>query len=556
MKRAVTILDAIADPHLFAPWFKQKATWRAWQAFLAALFALPMTPEQLAVYQRCTGRTEPPDAPASEGWLVCGRRAGKSFTLALIAVFLACFRDWQPYLAPGERATVMVIATDRKQARVIFRYIGALLSGVPMLARMIERETVEAFDLSNSVSIEVQAASYRSTRGYTIVAALCDEMAFWPTDNAAEPDYEILAALRPGMATIPGAILLCASSPYARRGALWDAHRRHHGKNGDPIIVWQADTRTMNPTVPQRVIDDAMERDPASAAAEYGAQFRSDIESFIAREAVEACVAVGLRERAPAIGVSYVAFVDPSGGSADSMTLAIAHRADDNAIVDATRERKPPFSPEDVVAEFAALLKSYRISKVTGDRYGGEWPRERFREHGITYESAANPKSDLYRDMLPAINSGQLELLDDARLVGQIVGLERRTARGGRDSIDHAPGGHDDLSNAVAGVVAALTSANSFAGYGVFEHTRRLAEGKIVLGGLVPLTPETLKPLAPGFGFHSTEPPSSLVKLKAPYGITNVYGSNGQMYLVRKGVVEVPEEEVPGLMANRFKRAA
>ena len=131
----------------------------------------------------------------------------------------------------------MVIATDRKQARVIFRYICALLTRVPLLARMIERKTVEAFDLSNSVSIEVQTASYRSTRGYTIVAALCDEIAFWPTDNAAEPDYEIINALRPGMATIPGALLLCASSPYARRGALWDAHRRHHGKDGDPILV-------------------------------------------------------------------------------------------------------------------------------------------------------------------------------------------------------------------------------------------------------------------------------------------------------------------------------
>jgi len=257
MKRAVTILDAIADPHLFAPWFKQKATWRAWQAFLAALFALPMTPEQLAVYQRCTGRTEPPDAPASEGWLVCGRRAGKSFTLAVIAVFLACFRDWQPYLAPGERATVMVIATDRKQARVIFRYTSALLSGVPMLARMIERETVEAFDLSNSVSIEVQAASYRSTRGYTIVAALCDEMAFWPTDNAAEPDYEILAALRPGMATIPGAMLLCASSPYARRGALWDAHRRHYGKNGEVLVRMRRECPALTqPRPPVRFVID------------------------------------------------------------------------------------------------------------------------------------------------------------------------------------------------------------------------------------------------------------------------------------------------------------
>jgi hypothetical protein len=436
MKRVVCILDAMRDKHLFAPWFKDRATWAAWQVFLAALFALPMTTEQLELYQQCTGRVEPPLNPAAEGWLVCGRRAGKSFMLALIAVFLACFRDWQPYLAPGERATVMVIATDRKQARVIFRYLGALLSRVPMLLRLIERETQDAFDLSNGVSIEVQAASYRSTRGYTIMAALCDELAFWPTDNAAQPDYEVINALRPGMATVPGAMLLCASSPYARRGALWDAHRRHYGKDGDPILVWQADTRTMNPTVPQRVIDEAVERDSASAAAEYGAQFRSNIESYISREAVEACVALDVRERPPVSGVRYTAFVDPSGGSADSMTLAIAHKQDDAVILDAVRERKPPFSPEDVVAELAALLKSYRVTKIIGDKYAGQWPVEQFAKFGIRYEQSAKPKSDLYKDCLPTINSQRVELLDDARLINQLCGLERRTARGGRDSIE------------------------------------------------------------------------------------------------------------------------
>ena len=114
-------------------------------------------------------------------------------------------------------------------------------------------------------------------------------------------------------------------------------------------------------------------------------------------------------------------------------------------MLDAVRERRPPFSPEDVVAEFAVLLKSYGISKVIGDKYAGEWPRERFSQCGVTYEPSAKPKIDLYRDLLPALNSRKVELLDDARLVAQLCGLERRTARGGRDSIDHAPGAHDDV---------------------------------------------------------------------------------------------------------------
>src|SRR6516225_9078816 len=282
-RRRFTLLDAIDDPQLFQPWFKDRATWASWFVFLRALFGLPLTSSQLPLFQECTGRTEPPTVPATEGWLVCGRRAGKSFMLALVAVYLAAFHSYRQYLQPGERGVILVIASDRKQARVIFRYVKALLLGVPMLRKLVERETAEAFDLNNSTSIEIMAASYRSLRGYTVISALLDELAFWPTDDSANPDTEIIAAIRPAMATIPNAMLLCASSPYAQRGALFDAYRRHYGKADSSVLVWRAPTRTMNPTVLQSVVDAAMEADPASASAEYMAEFRTDVETFVSR---------------------------------------------------------------------------------------------------------------------------------------------------------------------------------------------------------------------------------------------------------------------------------
>jgi hypothetical protein len=416
-----------------------------------------MSPDQLSSYQKHTGRTVPPTRPSNEVWLICGRRAGKSFVLALIAVYLATFYDYRKYLAPGERATVLCFGANAKQARIIFRYIRAMLTNIPMLAKLVERETQTSFDLIDQTTIEIQASSFKTVRGYSIVAALADEIAFWPCEDSARPDYEVLNALRPAMATIPNAMLLCASSPYARRGALWDAYRKHYAKDGDKVLVWKATTREMNPSVQQSVIDDAVEQDPASAAAEYLAEFRVDIENLLTREAVEACVALDVRERPPMSNTLYQAFCDPSGGSADSMTLAIGHKEREGNVVmlDALRERRPPFSPEDVVADFSQLLKSYRINRVVGDRYAGEWPVERFQAHGIRYEPAAKPKSDLYRDLLPLINGRRLDLLDEPRLLAQLVGLERRTARGGRDSIDHAPGSHDDVANAVAGMAAA-----------------------------------------------------------------------------------------------------
>ena len=336
------------------------------------------------------------------------------------------------------------------------RYISGLLHATSLLEGMIANETKEAVELTNRITIEIHAASYRSIRGYTVVAAICDEIAFWRTDDSANPDTEILHALRPTMATVPGGLMLCISSPYARRGELYRAYRDHYGRASD-VLVWQADTRTMNPTVPETFITEAYPQDAAVAAAEYGAEFRRDIESFVSREAVEACVIPGRRALPPVSGTTYRAFTDPSGGNVDSMTLAIAHHEGGVAVLDTVRERRSPFSPSEVVGEFAALLTQYGVSRVVGDRYGGEFPRELFRTRGIDYQLSDRTKSDLYRELLPLVNSRMVELLDDPRLLSQLLALERRTSRAGKDAIDHPPGrgssSHDDAINAAAGAL-------------------------------------------------------------------------------------------------------
>lgn len=162
-------------------------------------------------------------------------------------MWLACFRDYSEILAPGERGVVMVLAADRRQAKVIFRYVRAFLTGVPMLARKIVRETSEEIDLDSGISISIHTSSYRSVRGYTIVAALCDEVAFWRDDSSSNPDTEIIQALRPGMATVPGALLigeLPVLAPRRSLGCLAEALRpgrrfslrvagRHAGNDSD-----------------------------------------------------------------------------------------------------------------------------------------------------------------------------------------------------------------------------------------------------------------------------------------------------------------------------------
>jgi hypothetical protein len=456
------ILEAMAHPDLWGPWFRDPTSWRSWRIFLSTLFALPINRLDRALYQQCTGRDALPSEPIFEAWLVCGRRSGKSRMLALIASYLAVFVDYSRYLAPGEIGTIKIIANDRKQARVIHRYCGEFLTQPAALAPLVARDGAEAIELVNGITIEIQTASFRSVRGYTVIAALCDEIAFWRSDDlSANPDQEIINALRPAMATIPTSMLLCASSPYARRGVMYDAYTRYYGQDGT-VLVWHAETRIMNPTVSQRFIEQAYESDPQWAAAEYGAEFRTDLEAYISREALSSCVMPNTFELPLRLNTDYVAFVDPSGGSGDSMTIAIAHAEGERGVLDCIREVKPPFSPASVTEEFAELCGNYQITKVIGDRYGGQWPAESFQNNGIIYEPAEKTKSEYYVEFLPLINSKRVDLLDHTRGLAQLCSLERRTGRGtGRDIIDHPPRAHDDVANVIAGALVTVAGGDS-----------------------------------------------------------------------------------------------
>lgn len=460
MRPLVSLREALDDPKLLGGAIPGDS-WRPWRTLLIAAMGEALDDEERAIFTALTGRPQEPGQRVEELWAIVGRRGGKTRAAGTLASYLAGLVDHTDALAPGERGTLPILAATAKQAGKAFRDVTSIIALSPMLSTKLQGEpTSDTLRLTTGIDIEVRPASFRSIRSITAVAAICDEVSFWSIDGSSNPDAEVLAALRPALATTQGPLIVI-SSPYARRGETWNAYKRDYGPAGDPLIlVAKGASRDFNPSLAQRVVDRAYERDPAAASAEYGGEFRSDIEALLTAEAVEAVVSKGVYERAPARGVTYSAFVDPSGGSADAMTLAIAHRDPAGAaILDAVRVRQPPFSPEAVVEDFAVALKSYGISRVTGDRYGGEWCREPFRKRGISYDLAEKPKSDLYRDFVPVVNAGQVSLLDHPVLSAQLVGLERRTARGGRDSIDHAPGAHDDVANAVAGVVVGLAAA-------------------------------------------------------------------------------------------------
>ena len=480
-----TILQVMQHPRLLGEFFTGDS-WKSWKVVLAATFGLPCphvgpltirvreggvwkseTLTALKFYRRLTGRETWPKNQASEAWWACGVRSGKSRIAALIGTYLGCFRSYKRFLAPGEVGTLPIVAADRAQTRVVLGYTKAFFE-TELLRSCAVAQTAQSITLVNDVRVEVHTASFKSLRGYTVIGAVLDEIAVWQSEGSANPDSEILTALRSRLATIPIALLVAISSPYAKKGEFYETHKRYFGRDdATHTLVVEAPTWVMNPTVPKEHIDREFERDPSRALAEYGAKFRSDIERYVTIEDLEACTVSGRTRVAPVASIAYRAFLDPSGGRGDAMVLAIGHldtsRKTDTGgvvVVDLLLAFPSPFVPSQAIASMVPFCREYRIHKVKGDRYGGEWAREALRDSGIEYELCSKGKSDLYVDLLPRLFSGSIELPDDPKLRIELSSLERRTSRSGREMIDHPPHAHDDRANAVAGLASELSVAS------------------------------------------------------------------------------------------------
>lgn len=172
--------------------------------------------------------------------------------------------------------------------------------------------------------------------------------------------------------------------------------------------------------------------------------------AFFDQAKVLAAIVAGRKTLPPQEGYHYQAFVDMSGGSSDDAVVAIGHKENGRAVLDLVMKQagEPPFNPRLAVKRFATALKSYGIASVTGDNYAGMTFKSDFEGEGVAYHSCSRPKTDLYEALEPAINAGEVELLDEPKLQEQLITLVVRGAH-----VDHQPGNHDDLANAVAGVV-------------------------------------------------------------------------------------------------------
>ena len=442
--------DALLDPELLGAGLGDPGTWSTWLGVLRAAFGLKLNRKDRRAFETVS-RRKPPTQRVRELWAIVGRRSGKSRIAALLAVFFACFVPHT--LAAGEIGTVLVLAASKDQARVVFNYAAGFLQTSPVLAHEVEETTVDEIRLRNGVVIAIHAASFRTVRGRTLLAAIFDEAAYWRDDTSSNPDVEIYRSILPALSTTNG-MLIGISTGYRKIGLLYQKHREHFGVNDPDVLVVGGSSEQFNPTINSSIIAQARADDPEVALAEWDGGFRSDIAGLLMmRRLTRQLIMADRSNWHPAVGFRILRSPIRQGVVTMRLRSAVGHRENDLFVADVIRGRGAPFDPQSVTDEFAKLLKQYRVSEVVTDHYAAEWAAAAWRDAGIKQAQSELNKSELYVEGLPEFMRGAVRIPHHSRLLRELRLLERRASRAGRDLVDHGRNGSDDFANALFGAI-------------------------------------------------------------------------------------------------------
>jgi len=431
------------------------------KTLLKVIYGSSLDKREKKIFKTCTKLKRYKPKIFKESTIIAGRRSGKSDKIASnVAIYEAIMGQHEKYLSVGEKGTVLLLATSKRQAKTDFGYIQGKLKNSEILRRMIENETQEEIRLRNRIVIAVYPCSDVTPRGISCVCAVLDELAYFKHEGVSI-DKQIVDSIRPSLIQFPNSKLLKISSPSKKSGVVWGDYKDHYGMDSD-VLVFQAPSHLMNTKISKGFVKSEVAKDPAFAKSEYLALFKDDLQDFLNAEALDAVIYPGRHELPYVPSMKLFAFCDSSGGKSEDMTLSIASREDSGQQIlqICVRVKKAPFNPRACVKEFAQTLKSYNLFSVTGDRYSGEWVREAFRDEGIMYEPSELNKSQIYLEFLPLVMQQSISLLDHKEQTIQFRQLERRAGRN-QDTIDHPRGLKDDICNSCAGSIVLLARSAS-----------------------------------------------------------------------------------------------
>lgn len=505
----MTILDALRDRRMFGGLavFRDLTTWRAWLVALAALDGLPLADlaavgiseaEALACYREHTGRSRwPPPPGPPELIVICGVQSGKSRILALRAAYATI------QAAPGTVAALMS-QDHRHSLRVLLKYAREAFEELDVFKADVERATADTVELTRARALMAFPCRTESARGFKASFFGGDELAYFRATDGRPVDAEMVRVAR-GRVAASGGKVMFASSPSGQTGELWRLYQQHYAVDGDPVLVWQASARAMNPLLTEAYAQRMERDDPEGAKSEVHGQFRAGVTTLFDAEALAACVPTGIRERPPEREAENFGHLDSASGSgsagADDMAAAVARRVGDGAVLVALRRWRPPFNPAATIAEAGDFFRLHGARGVSYDAYAPGFTREALAAAGLDPQRAELDTSRMFLELLSPVNARRVSLLDDPVLLRQLATLERRRGSTGRDVIAHHKGAHDDVAAAAAGaLVSALRRSRQ---PWILHYDRRPAEQRIQTWEEVAAD---RRAVARGFPQHYAEP--------------------------------------------------
>ncbi len=393
-----------------------------------------------------------------------GRRSGKTVRLCAPFIVSALLAPVDHLLAPGERGRVLLIGPTLAHVRQALDATAGLLDAlrIPYARRELE---IEPKGLRTVVRATV--ADHMAPRGGTAVAAVIDEAALLPFDPEADGyDEEMIAAVRPSLATTKGKLLM-VSSPWVMQGVHFDGMRRHLGKVGGDVLALDAATWVWHPALSEQETK-RLEPNPVRHAREWGAVAGENEESFLRASDVRACVDVGVQERPSAPGVQYVAGLDVAFRR-DRTALVIVHRElrkrpgippAEVVVVDCIRVWSPTAGQrldfDSTIAEVANVCRRYGNCKIVRDSFAGDAVASALQMRGVESEElpmSAPAQASRYEFLSQKIRARDaLRLVDHEDCVRELIGLRVRLHAAGRIEVaaPNKKGSHDDIADALA----------------------------------------------------------------------------------------------------------
>jgi hypothetical protein len=436
--------------------------------------------------------------PSGRPRLIClrtGVRAGKSLIAALALLFsvLYCQFRREPLLAEGEIpgpdglvgvrkdefVRAVIVAPKLKLSRAPLMHIKGAMNNSPTLKKYLVKEKEESIVIKRPdgalVTIEIVAAGSGgdNLRSTWLAGVLFDEASFHDDDDGAVNLSDNLRAALTRL--LPGAQAWVVSSPWSDDDPFNTLFTQYFGRPSQEGLAFHSDSRSMNPTLLQSVVDAERARDPDNAAREYDAiPLSSSSTAFFPPDAIEKSVnAQRPLLLPPEIGPTHTAASD-WGFRKNSSALAISRAAKVDGVVKAQvaycEEKRPTkkeaLKPSEVVIDFAKRCQEYRARKIQGDGHSRDTVEEELgklrakdRSFDVVYEFISQNIEDIaerFTEFRRRMVEGLVDLPNDPMLLKQLRDTKSRPLPGGKTSIIIPKHGHthgDVMQAVVASVV-------------------------------------------------------------------------------------------------------